>query len=150
MKRFIFAAASCIVAVMLLAAFFVIRDVSGHSRRLCAMQDVKRLGVIVEWHRQAHDEYPASLKALEADATPEQKKDLDELRAHWGETSDYRRLPTGFTITLHRECCRYESLTNGYIAVVGQHTNINVPALPTLKGVLLRSAPTESVKMASD
>jgi hypothetical protein len=134
MNKFAFAVLACVLGALLAAAFFVIRDLQANARQLCAMQDVKRLGVIAEWYRNDQDDYPASLKVVESSAPPEQRKELAALRGHLDETCHYRRLPNGFTITVHGRCCRYECVTNGYNVVVGRETNhitVSVQSLPT-------------------
>ena len=111
---------SCVLGGLVLSAFF---SAQSYARQLCAIQDVKRLGALVEWYAVDHGAYPPSLKDLKGDVRPEDRKELAELLGHLEEKSNYRPLPTGFTITAHGTACAYESLTNGYNVVVGRQTN---------------------------
>jgi len=120
MKRYVLLAVFGLLALLIVAAFFVIRDVRSYSHDLCSLQDAKRLAIVVESFRADQSRYPTSLNDLETESASWQKKELAKLHQHLDGTWDYVPLPSGFRLTIHGERCGFEHLTNDYSFVVGK------------------------------
>jgi len=123
-KRFVYGILVCVVTVLLVTAFVVVRDVSAYGRRLGVLNDVKQLGVLVENFRENHGDYPSSLPQLQAGATLAESNTIGViLREHFKGKYDYRASSTGFLITVRGEHYEYQALTNGYNVIHGDVTN---------------------------